>query len=506
MLLHQGREQSWEPSVQEGRYSYERIYFQNLVPHLCRYVPFIVPTFKGLAKGKAFLGAGAAAYTLIAAGQNSKALYPRSRVPMPRFLSRKTLQQEFPWIDENWPATGGLILPECHMNSSERVTLALVAAAEEEGCAVCNYAEVDSILRNGRNTSAVVVRTEEGQLLSIRTDSVANCTGPWLNAVNGSMLGEAQGPITSFFRGSHLVLRDLDLKYALGLPTSQKIHGITGRGGRHIFLIPWRGHTLLGTSYAQHTGSLDDVRPLEEDATQLIDAVNAAFGTQLVDVSNIAHAYSGLYPLTAASAKRNLYQGATDYIVTDHGLRGGPRGYFSLFGAKYTTARKLAERACDRISDYLGKPLGPCITRQTTVPVARIPDAAAFQESLMGEYAKRASPETISHLATSYGTDAREILEISRNSPNLSELIDSQRENICAEAIFCARNEMVLHLDDFVFRRTGIGTIGNPGLSAITRCANLLAEELHWSQSTTDLEVETTMARFPSFEIERAAA
>jgi glycerol-3-phosphate dehydrogenase len=134
------------------------------------------------------------------------------------------------------------------------------------------------------------------------------------------------------------------------------------------------------------------------------------------------------------------------------------------------------------------------------VPVAQIPDTAAFQESLASQYADSALPETLSHLIASYGTDARKILKIAEEMPELAEIIDNRRDNICAEAVFCAQEEMVLHLDDLIFRRTGIGTIGNPGLPAIIRCATLLAEKLQWSQSNMKSEIETTMAQFPDFD------
>ena len=72
------------------------------------------------------------------------------------------------------------------------------------------------------------------------------------------------------------------------------------------------------------------MRPLEEDAAQLIEAVNEAFGTEVVDTTKIAHAYFGIYPITASSAKGNVYHGASDYIVTDHGLAGGPEIHGTL--------------------------------------------------------------------------------------------------------------------------------------------------------------------------------
>ena len=58
--------------------------------------------------------------------------------------------------------------------------------------------------------------------------------------------------------------------------------------------------------------------------------------------------------------------------------------------------------------------------------------------------------------------------------------------------------EMAYHLDDIVFRRTGLGTLGNPGLDAINHCAELMGNTLGWDRATKEQEISYTMARFIS--------
>ena len=45
--------------------------------------------------------------------------------------------------------------------------------------------------------------------------------------------------------------------------------------------------------------------------------MNEALGKQLLSVDHIAHAFAGIYPITATAVKNDEYQGASDYIVTD---------------------------------------------------------------------------------------------------------------------------------------------------------------------------------------------
>ncbi len=48
---------------------------------------------------------------------------------------------------------------------------------------------------------------------------------------------------------------------------------------------------------------------------------------------------------------------------------------------------------------------------------------------------------------------------------------------------------MALHLDDAVFRRTGLGTIGNPGDAALKKCADLMGKLLGWSEEEKKKEI-----------------
>lgn len=492
-LLHGGIRFLQQLRVDKVRESaYERIFFQNLVPHLCRYVPFVIPTFPGLKKGKAFLGAGALAYSVLTTGQNRQARFSRSKVQAPRIVGRRELDRLIPWLGEDFPATGGLILPECHMQSSERMTLAIVKAAAEHGCAVANYVEARRIEQRSGSTSGVSVRSGS-ETFVIEANAVANCAGPWLSSVDGLATGAASGTITSFSRGSHLVLRDLKLDCALALPTRQKIQGMADRGGRHVFLIPWRGHLLLGTSYAAHSRDLDQVEATADDRDQLIEAVNTAVGSELVTHANVAYSYSGIYPLTATDVQADVYQGASDYIVTDHAETGGPQGYFSLFGAKFTTARKLAEVAADKIAKQSGKRLRPCQTRTATVPDAEVENPEAYWQQVAAASAAAPESRIAEHLFENYGKGMEAVLEIASERGELAAHLSDARPNLAAEAVYCARHEMVEHLDDFVFRRTGLGTIGSPGSEAIERCAALIGAELRWDEARRTRETATVV-------------
>ena len=76
---------------------------------------------------------------------------------------------------------------------------------------------------------------------------------------------------------------------------------------------------------------------------------------------------------------------------------------------------------------------------------------------------------------------------------------------IRAEVIHAVRDEMAVHLEDVVFRRTELGTAGSPGDEALRECARLMANELGWTDERSNKELADVRARF-AWQQERSAA
>jgi len=59
--------------------------------------------------------------------------------------------------------------------------------------------------------------------------------------------------------------------------------------------------------------------------------------------------------------------------------------------------------------------------------------------------------------------------------------------------VFAVRNECAKTLNDILFRRTGIGTLGNPGEGVLRLVVQTAAKELNWSAAR--IKEELAMAR-----------
>jgi len=77
--------------------------------------------------------------------------------------------------------------------------------------------------------------------------------------------------------------------------------------------------------------------------------------------------------------------------------------------------------------------------------------------------------------------------------------ICSDQQTLEIEIEYAVREEMALSLDDVLFRRTGLGTIGHPGDAAVERCAEIMAVHLGWDEAEISRQ-KTAIQRRYSFQ------
>ena len=124
----------------------------------------------------------------------------------------------------------------------------------------------------------------------------------------------------------------------------------------------------------------------------------------------------------------------------------------------------------------------------------QIPDLTAFTDAAVAHYASRLDRATVEHLVHHYGTELDAVMQ-SVDSPDAAERLTPARESVVAEVVYAVEHEMARRLDDVVFRRTGLGTIGHPGQACLRRCAELMGRGLRWTAAVIDEEVRRTDAK-----------
>ena len=171
--------------------------------------------------------------------------------------------------------SGGYLFYDCQTDDV-RLVLTVLGEAERFGAVFANGLEVTGLLEEGGRARGAEVRdADSGETFAIAADAVVNATGVWADRIRPEELhDEAEVPVIRPSRGTHIILPRERLPVNVGAIAPAP-------GGRMIFVLPWLGQTLIGTTDNDYEGDIDHVRPADEDVAYLLEAVNAFFATEL---------------------------------------------------------------------------------------------------------------------------------------------------------------------------------------------------------------------------------
>jgi glycerol-3-phosphate dehydrogenase len=477
----------------------ERAYFQKIAPHLTSYVPFLIPTFqRDVMKGKLALTAGMVVYRMLCSGLNGTINDPAKKAPSGRLFGKSATFKKVPLLKNISGINGSHTLYESHIHNSERMTLAFIKSAVKNGASVANHSTVIDFRKNGRHVTGVLVKDNlSHKEYEVSAKIVVNASGPFLPSLNSKLDGlDLHRNTTGFSKGVHLVTRQINGSHALALSSTKKTEGLVTRGGRHIFIIPWRGQSLIGTTNVPYEGKPDDITVTDTDIVDFLQDINAMLpGVSLIK-SDVQYAFAGLYPLTSEEIHTDTYQGTGEYQVVDHGQKNNIEGIISVLGAKYTTARAISEQAVDIIAQKLSISLQKCQTADTPLFEGNIDNILDFFYKKTERYKDLFDRETIRHLVVSHGSNIDTVINYMQSTKGYCKKLSPHRYTLVGEIAYAVEFEMARRLDDVVFARTGLGTIGHPGSDVIEKVADLMANLLGWSEEQRYQETEQIEMRY----------
>ena len=456
----------------------ERRILENIAPNFVYPLPFLVPTYEGRKSNKWLIETGMILYDILSFDKG-KTWDKAKKIPGHQSLSREEALREEPNLREEG-LTGAAVYYDCQSICPERLTLAFVKSAEKSGAQVANRAEVTGFLygNDSRITGVKVLDRILKKEIEIQGKLTINCGGPWADIVLRKAERGQSGRAIRRSEGIHLITKPLLKGCALALMTT---------AGRHLFFIPWRGHTLIGTTDKEYQGDPDAYRVSRESVEEFLGEINACFGDGRLAFADLLSAYGGLRPLVEDQTE-GTYTSSRKYEIYDN-QEDGFDGLITVEGGKYTTSRSLAEKVLDLVRKKLGRKLPDTITDKKFLFGCEIEDVDEFLADIQIDYPEF-DPRTLAYLGKNYGTESKEVLALADREARLSEPVTGDGE-ILAEVVYAARNEMAHTLKDILFRRTGLGTLGNPGEDVVTRAGELAARELGWSGERLARELES---------------
>ena len=465
----------------------ERRILENIAPNFVYPLPFLVPTYEGTKSNKWLIETGMLLYDILSFDKG-RTWDKAKKIPGHHFLSREEALREEPNL-RGEQLTGASIYYDCQSIFPERLTLAFVKSAVNYGAQVANRAEVTGFLygKDSTITGVEVLDVTVGKEVAIEGKLTVNCGGPWADIILRDAERGRSSHTINRSEGIHLITRPLVKEYALALMTPT---------GRHMFLIPWRGHTLIGTTDKAYEGDPDVYRVTRESIEDFLREINECYGDGRLGYGDVLSAYGGLRPLVEDQVE-GTYESSRKYEIYDN-ERDGFDGLITVEGGKYTTSRRLAEKLLDKVQKKLEQKPKDALTDKEYLQGCEIEDMGAFLAEIRENH-PGFDPRTIEYLAKNYGTEYKHVLAIAQEREGLSDPVTADGE-ILAEVVYAARSEMVHSLKDILFRRTGLGTLGDPGEDVLTRAGEVAARELGWPDErlATELDKARQALRLPA--------
>ena len=461
----------------------ERRILENIAPNVVYPLPFMIPTYSNLKNNKIVLFIGMVLYDLLSLDK----AWTWDRTKKLRFhktISAKRTRNLEPYV-VGTKLTGSSIYYDCQNINPERLTLGVLNSAMANGAKAANYAKVKSFIKDGNTVKGVkVVDLLNNKEYDITAKITINCTGPWTDIVLNSASDESEEKHhIRRSEGIHVIAKKMCFKHAILSMTKE---------GRHVMFIPWRNHTLIGTTDKEYFGNPDDYKVTKQSIQELLDEINRNYGTEKLKYEDIQFAYGGLRPLVDNQTEAS-YESSRKYEIFDNANE-GLDGLITVEGGKYTTSRKLANQLMKPVSKKLKRKLGKSITGKKYLVDSDIRNMESFIRQLVLRYPMFCEA-TINYVGRNYGLQCHTIFRLAMYDKPLSQVLTEDGE-ILAEVVYVIKKEMAYTLSDIFFRRTGIGTLGYPGDETFNKVVETAKKYLNWDNQKTQDEIDKVMGKF----------
>jgi len=456
---------------------HERVRMLENAPHLTRKLEFLVPSFHWL--DVAYLDIGLKIYDWLA---GSAGISPS------KFISREETLRRMPQLNRDG-LLGSVEYADGQFDDA-RYNLALVHTFTRAGGQALNHCRVTDFHRDSAGCLSGVVAVDQicDAKFNVTSRSIVNATGPASDLVR-QMASPSVPERMRLSKGSH-ILFPLDL-----FPTDDAMLVPKTEAGSVLFAVPWGGRLLVGTT-EREVAPGDDLYVTKEEITYMLRQLNKYLAKPL-QLSDVVAGFAGARPLVSAGEG-----GSTEKIARDDVIEVDPNsGLISIMGGKWTTHRAMAEDTINAVQKALGVAVSESPTRAHVLH-----GGDGFTSDLWEKLVRiyPVSKETAQHLAARFGTAARDVLELTRTNPDLTQALIPGSAQIQAEVVYGVREELAANIEDLISRRIGLQYYSwRDAIKAAPVVGSLMAQELQWT-SAEEHEAATRYVERINFFLERA--
>lgn len=328
-----------------------------------------------------------------------------------------------------------------------RLVLRVLQEAKSQGAWALNYMQVQKV--QGSAAPAVEVQdAASGGHYRLQAKVVINATGAWTDKLRAQL---GQKAVVRPLRGSHLLLPFWRLPVACALSFAHP------KDKRPVFVFPWQGMTVIGTTDLDHKDDLNTEASISSaEMTYLLEAVNSALPDAHLRREDIQASMAGVRPVVAGSSKDPSKE-KREHAIWDDG------GVLSVAGGKLTTFRLIALDVLKQAQRYL-PPMKDAANTLFNQPNLHPPKGLMHShwQRLLGHYGE--------HALTVAALGAEPV---------------ANTDTLWGELKWALTFEAVQHLDDLLLRRTRLGLLLPQGAQELEQALAALCQEiLGWNAQT----------------------
>ncbi len=451
---------------------HERERLLRNAPHRVRQLRFLMPVFRRDRIGPLRLKAGLWLYDRIAATAGASSRH--------HSLSNGDIAASYPFIRGS-ELLQGFTYCDCQTDDA-RFTLEVVAGAIRAGAVAVNYCRAVRCRKSADDRFSVeLVLCRPERRLAVEADVIVNAAGPWCAGID-TAFAVSSAPRLS--KGVHLVFP--------ALPTSDAIIAMTRRDQRILFLIPWYGRTLVGTTDSDFTGDPDRVSVRPADESYLFAELRSVVANGLCTPASLVATFAGLRSL------QNEHGKPAHAVTREWTLEEPAPGYFVSVGGKLTSARADAETIVDRVGGRLQKQVDQA-SHTKVLPLPWAPPGSAREwmaASAAAGVALGVAADTASNAVRRFGATVARLWTLVKEQPCLAEPIIDGLPFCKGEIVHAASHEMVVTLTDVLRRRVPIMLLARPDETIVRTAADLVAPHLGWNTDMVAAEIKATMSQW----------
>ena len=428
----------------------------TLCPHLVKPVGFLFPLTEKL-KERTYVGAGLALYDALRGFRRS--------MPWHKHLSQKQINEIAPSLRHDL-VTGAIKYFDAQVDDA-RHTMSVARTAARHGALIATRVSAQSLIREGKRVVGVnALDLVSGKKIAIKAGATVMCAGVWSDQLH-EQFDITPGYNVTMSKGAHIVMPGSAIKSDAGIIVKTSVSV--------LFIIPWAGKWIVGTTDTPYEGDRAEPLASKEDVQYILDQANRVLKPKL-KAEEIIGVYAGLRPLVA-----NNKSATTTKLSREHTVDRPVAGFVSIAGGKYTTYRVMAQDVVDRAVIELRRLTKESVTEKLPLVGADGYFALEQQKERIAQESGL-DVETVTHLLNRHGSLISEILEIIDEQPKLAAKLDAELPYIKAEIIYAATHEGALSVDDVISRRTRLSfEAANHAVYLTEDVAALIAPVLGWS-------------------------